>query len=82
MTKKKSDKKEKKKEENGEENSMEEQLESMQQMTNSMNYMMPIFSICIAVIAPLGLSLYWLVKNILQLIERFIIDKLMKKEEA
>lgn len=42
---------------------MDEQLESMQQMTNSMNYMMPIMSIAIALIAPLGLSLYWLVKT-------------------
>ena len=61
---------------------MEEQLQSMQQMTNSMNYMMPIMSIAIAVIAPLGLSLYWLVKNILQLCERLILNKVMKKEEA
>ena len=64
------------------EESVDEQLQSMQQMTNSMNYMMPIMSIAIAVIAPLGLSLYWLVKNILQLCERLILNKFMKKEEA
>ena len=64
------------------EETMDEQLQSMQQMTNSMNYMMPIMSIAIAVIAPLGLSLYWLVKNILQLCERLILNKVMKKEEA
>ena len=64
------------------EDTMEEQLQSMQQMTNSMNYMMPIMSIAIAVIAPLGLSLYWLVKNILQLIERLLLNKFMNKEEA
>ena len=63
------------------EESVDEQLQSMQQMTNSMNYMMPIMSIAIAVIAPLGLSLYWLVKNILQLCERLIVNKFMKKEE-
>lgn len=64
------------------EDTMEEQLQSMQQMTNSMNYMMPIMSIAIAVIAPLGLSLYWLVKNILQLLERLLLNKFMNKEEA
>ena len=63
------------------EESMEEQLESMQQMTNSMNYMMPIMSIAIALIAPLGLSLYWLVKNILQLGERFLLNKVIKDKE-
>ena len=63
------------------EESMEEQLESMQQMTNSMNYMMPIMSIAIALIAPLGLSLYWLVKNILQLGERLLLNKVIKDKE-
>ena len=63
-----------------EEEGMDEQLQSMQQMTNSMNYMMPIMSIAIAVIAPLGLSLYWLVKNILQFCERLVLNKVMKKE--
>ncbi len=59
----------------------EEQLESMQQMTNSMNYMMPIMSIAIALIAPLGLSLYWFVSNVLQLLERVVIDTISKKKE-
>ena len=65
--KEKEDKKRKKQKnaltDGSQEDSMEEQLESMQQMTNSMNYMMPIMSIAIALIAPLGLSLYWLVKK-------------------
>lgn len=60
---------------------MDEQLESMQQMTNSMNYMMPIMSIAIALIAPLGLSLYWLVKNILQLCERLLLNKFFKDKD-
>lgn len=59
----------------------EDQLESMQEMTKSMNYMMPIMSVAIALIAPLGLSLYWLVSNILQLIERIVITKFSKDEE-
>lgn len=68
------------------ENVAEEQMESMQQMSNSMTYMMPIMSIGIAMIAPLGLSLYWFISNLLQLLERISIDfiKKMKKsnEEA
>ena len=61
----------------------EEQLDSMKQMTNNMNYMMPIMSISISLIAPLGLSLYWLISNILQLGEKIVIDKVMnnKKQE-
>ena len=73
---------EKKVSKDGEETT-EEQLESMQQMTNSMNYMMPIMSVAIAIIAPLGLSLYWFISNSLQLIERIVISKVFKdKEEA
>lgn len=63
------------------EETQEDQLESMQQMTKSMNYMMPIMSIAIALIAPLGLSLYWFVSNTLQLVERFAINFFMKKKE-
>lgn len=62
-------------------NTEEETLESMQQMTKGMNYMMPIMSVGIALIAPLGLSLYWLVSNVLQLLERIIINKVTEKKE-
>lgn len=57
------------------EETAEEQLESMQDVTKSMNYMMPIMSVSIALIAPLGLSLYWFVSNLLQLLERIVINK-------
>lgn len=66
--------------ETGKENS-NEMLDSMQQMNNSMLYMMPIMSISIAAIAPLGLALYWLVSNILMIIERIIINKFMEARE-
>ena len=62
-------------------NENDESLEAMQEMNNSMMYMVPIMSISIAFIAPLGLALYWLVSNILIIIERFIIDKIFNKEE-
>lgn len=63
------------------EETLEDQLESMQQMTKSMNYMMPIMSISIGLIAPLGLSLYWFVSNSLQLIERLVINKVSSNKE-
>ena len=73
----------KKVEKNNNKETPEEQLDSMKQMTNNMNYMMPIMSISISLIAPLGLSLYWLISNILQLGEKIVIDKVMnnKKQE-
>ena len=63
----------------------EDPMEQMQQMSNSMMYTMPIMSVMIAIIAPLGLALYWLASNILMIIERLIINKITdikdKKEE-
>lgn len=56
-------------------------LDSINQMSNSMTYMMPIMSISIAIIAPLGLALYWLVSNILMIAERLIINKVMDSRE-
>ena len=65
------------------EETQQDASESMQQMTKSMTYVMPIMSIAIAMIAPLGLSLYWLVTNCLQLVERIAVNKILdKKEEA
>lgn len=59
-----------------------QQEESMDQMNKSMSYMMPIMSISIAAIAPLGLALYWLVSNILMILERLIINKYMDSKEG
>ena len=50
-------------------------------MNKSMTYMMPIMSVSIAVIAPLGLALYWLVSNVLMIVERLIIQKIMNSKE-
>jgi len=38
-------------------------------------------SVMIAVIAPLGLALYWLMSNILMIIERLVINKIMESKE-
>ena len=46
-----------------------------------MSWMMPIMYISIAVIAPLGLALYWLVSNVLMIIERLVINKIMSSKE-
>lgn len=56
-------------------------MDQMQAMNKSMTYMMPIMSVMIAVIAPLGLALYWLMSNILMIIERLAINKFMEKQE-
>lgn len=66
---------------NDEENQEPDPTEQMQQMSNSMMYMIPVMSVMIAIIAPLGLALYWLMSNILMIIERLIINKFMKKDD-
>lgn len=59
----------------------EEAAESMELMSNSMNYMFPIMAISISFVTPLGLALYWLVNNVLIMIERVIIDKVFDKKD-
>ena len=51
------------------------------QMSKSMTWFMPIMSVSISIIAPLGLALYWLVNNILMILERLILNKFLKSEE-
>ena len=66
-----------------EDSSSNDALEQMQSMNKSMSYMLPIMSVMIAFIAPLGLALYWLMTNILMIIERLIINKIQgNKQEA
>ena len=53
-----------------------------EQMNKSMTWMMPILAVSVSLVAPLGLALYWLVNNILMIIERVVIDKfIVPKEE-
>lgn len=68
-----------KNDENSKKNDISEE-EAMEQMSKNMNLMMPIISISIAMVAPLGLALYWLISNILMIAERVIIDRLANKE--
>ncbi len=77
------DKKEEVKEENNKlikkDEDQKEQI-AMNEMNKSMMYMMPIMSVSISMVAPLGLALYWFVSNILMIIERVITSKFIKEE--
>lgn len=68
--------------ESKEKDSQDEMMDSMGQMSNTMLYMMPIMSISIAFIAPLGLALYWLVSNLLIILERLVLTKIIKSKEG
>ena len=58
-----------------------DEYDAMLEANKSMSWFMPLMSISIACIAPLGLALYWLINNILMILERFILDKLIKDDE-
>lgn len=65
-----------------ENNKESDEAEAMAQMSKSMSYMMPIMTVSIAFIAPLGLALYWFVSNVLIIAERFIIKKIVDTRGA
>lgn len=70
--------------ENNEEKALkkdEEEVDPMEQANKSMSLFMPIMSLSIAIIAPLGLALYWLMNNILMIAERLVLNKVFDKEE-
>ncbi|MBR3881978.1 MAG: YidC/Oxa1 family membrane protein insertase [Clostridia bacterium] len=58
-----------------------QELDTMDEVNRQMNIMMPLMSVSIALIAPLGLALYWFVSNLLMIVERLILDKVCKEEE-
>ena len=53
----------------------------MAQTNKNMSLVFPIMYLFIAIIAPLGLALYWLVNSILMMGERLILNKLIKDDE-
>jgi len=57
------------------------EVDNVMQTNKMMSWMMPIMSISIAFVAPLGLALYWLISNILMILERLILNKAIKSEE-
>ena len=72
--------KEESKENTDNEKDKDKEADAMEEMSKQMSLMMPIMSVSIALIAPLGLALYWLVSNILMIGERLLINKFFKSE--
>ena len=60
----------------------DEMMEAMEQANKNMSMMFPIMYLAVAIIAPLGLALYWLVNSVLMIIERLILNKLIKDDKT
>ena len=67
----------KKKKEDGTEKN---EVDAINEANKNMAYIMPVMSVSISLIAPLGLALYWLVNNILNISEKLILNKFLKTE--
>jgi len=63
------------------ENEENTEVDAMEHANKTMTWFMPIMSISIAIIAPLGLALYWLMSNILMIIEKIVLDKYINSKE-
>ena len=59
----------------------EEEFDPMAQMNKNMNMMFPVMYLAVALIAPLGLALYWLMNSLLMIVEKLALNKLLKDEE-
>ena len=59
----------------------EDDFDPMAQMNKNMSIMFPIMYLAVALIAPLGLALYWLMNSLLMIIEKLTLNKLLKDEE-
>ena len=71
------------KKENNDEKSLakvEDEFDPMAQMNKNMNFMFPILYVTVALMAPLGLALYWLMNSLLMIIEKLALNKLLKDE--
>ena len=70
--------------ENSEENGLikkeDEEYDPMAQTNKMMSWMMPLMSVSVSLVAPLGLALYWFVSNILMILERIVLNKLIKDD--
>jgi YidC/Oxa1 family membrane protein insertase len=71
----------KKKNDNKDENKDSNEADTVAQMNKSMLYIMPIMTVSIAFIAPLGLALYWFMSNVLMIGERIILQKILDNKE-
>lgn len=52
-----------------------------QEMSRNMTIMMPLMTVSIALIAPLGLALYWFANNLLMIGERVALNKFIKESD-
>ena len=77
----KEDKKEDTENKEAKEENQNDSQEMMDEMNKQMNFMMPIMTVSIALIAPLGLALYWLVSNLLMIFERVVLNRFFKEGE-
>lgn len=59
----------------------EEKEDPMAQANKNMSLLMPVMAVSISLIAPLGLALYWLTNNVLMILERLVLNKVVKNEE-
>lgn len=69
----------KKKKEDGE-NEEKNEMDAIEEANKNMMYIMPVMAVSVSLIAPLGLALYWLVNNLLMIIEKIIMNKFIKTE--
>ena len=70
--------------EENEENKEEDKIDVdniMDQTNRNMTYMMPILAVSISLVAPLGLALYWLVNNVIMIIERLLLNVFIKDDK-
>ena len=59
----------------------DDDFDTVEAMNRQMMFMMPIMAVSVALVAPLGLALYWLINNISSTIQRMIINRFVKSKE-
>ena len=59
----------------------DDDFDTVEAMNKQMMFMMPIMAVSVALVAPLGLALYWLINNISSTIQRLIINRFVKSKE-
>lgn len=62
-------------------NEKTDEIDFTTQMNKNMTFMMPFMAVMVAMVAPLGLALYWLTNNILTIFERMFINKMIEGKE-
>lgn len=82
MQKKQTKTVDKKQDENSEKDKDDVDMDDIMNRTNrNMTYMMPILAVSISLVAPLGLALYWLVNNVIMIVERLLLNVFIKDDK-